>query len=152
MWTLEKSIIIDRPIEEVYRYGSNPALWHQWYAGLSEPKKMQGEGESGTRADFDYTMMGMHMPITVEVIENEKQGMGFSWKGEVTGTIQSHQHWIYSPEGSGTKVSYTEEYEMPSSLLRKVADKLIIRKLLNNSMEQTFRNLKDICEASKLSA
>ena len=36
MWTLEKSIIIDRPVEEVYEYGSNPTLWYQWYAGLSE--------------------------------------------------------------------------------------------------------------------
>lgn len=152
MWTLEKSIIIDRPVEEVYGYGSNPSLWYQWYAGLSEPKNMSGVGKSGTKADFTYTMIGMHMPITVEVTENMKSGEGYSWKGEVTGSMTAHQHWTYTKEGDGTKVSYTEEFEIPSSFLRKVADKLIIRKLLDNAMDQTFKNLKDICETQKASA
>lgn len=152
MWTLEKSIIIERPIEEVYGYATNPALWYQWYAGLSEPGNMTGEGEVGTKADFTYTMIGMRLPIAVEVIENKQSGLGYSWKGEVTGSITSHQHWTYTKEGRGTKVSYAEAYEMPSSVLRKVADKLIIRKLLDNAMEQTFKNLKDVCEAKKMSA
>lgn len=152
MWSLEKSIIVDCPLEEVYGYASNPALWHQWYVGLSEPKSISGEGGAGTRAEFIYTMVGMRLPITVEVAENKKSGLGYSWKAKVSGSMESRQHWTYFPEGRSTKISYAEVYDVPSNVLRKMADKLIIRKLLDNAMDQAFKNLKNACEAKKMTA
>ncbi len=152
MWSIEKDVIIDCPIEEVYGFTSNPQNWHQWYVGMSEPKEMEGDGLAGTTVKFDLTLRGVPLPVTIEVVENKKSGLGYSWRGEVTGAIISHQNWTFTREGRRTKVWYAENYELPNSLLRKVKDRFIIRKVLNNSMEQTFKNLKAVCEAKKVSA
>lgn len=47
MWTIRKSIVIDRPVTEVFNYATNPVYWYQWYAGLSEPENLKGKGEPG---------------------------------------------------------------------------------------------------------
>lgn len=152
MWTLEKNIIIDCPIEEVHGFACNPKNWHQWYVGMSEPKDMEGDGSAGTTVKFSLTVRGVQLPVMVEVVENKQSGLGYSWRGEVTGAIISHQNWTYTREGRSTKVSYAENYELPNSLIRKVTDRLIIRKIFDKSMEQTFKNLKAVCEARKISA
>ncbi len=125
MWSLEKDVIIDCPIEEVYGFTSNPQNWHQWYVGMSEPKDMEGDGLAGTTVKFDLTLRGVPLPVTIEVVENKKSGLGYSWRGEVTGAIISHQNWTFTREGRRTKVWYAENYELPNNLLRKVKDRFI---------------------------
>ncbi|MDE4084415.1 SRPBCC family protein [Planococcus maritimus] len=148
MWNIKKSVYIDRPIDEVYHYAINPNDWFQWYAGLSEPENLVGQGETGTTMDMKYTMLGMHLPIEVEVVETGKDGSGYIWRGTVKGAITSDQFWTYIPEGKGVEISLDMNYELPGKLVGKVANKLIIQKLMNNSMEQTLNNLKAVCETS----
>jgi coenzyme Q-binding protein COQ10 len=152
MVSVQKSIVIDRPIDEVYQYAVDPAHWYQWYAGLSEPRNIIGQGEAGTTMDLDITLLGMQLPIIVAVTENSRTDHGYVWKGIVKGSIDSIQSWTYTPEGTGTKVDFAEEYDMPQSLLMKIADKLIIKKLLSNALDQTLKNLKDICETTNVTA
>src|SRR5690606_2835048 len=104
--------------------------------------------ETGTTMDMKYTMLGMHLPIEVEVLETGKDGDGYSWNGTVKGAITSEQFWTYVPEGKGVEISLDMNYELPGKLVGKVANKLIIKKLMDNSMEQTLNNLKAVCETS----
>jgi len=150
--TVEKSIVSDRPIDEVYYYAKYPNHWYQWYVGLSEPRNLNGQGEAGTTMDLDITLLGMQLPIIVAVTENSRTDNGYVWKCVVKGSIDSLQSWTYTPEGTRTRINFEEEYEVPQSLLMKIADKLIIKKLLNNALDQTLKNLKDICETSKMTA
>ncbi|MGK7379306.1 SRPBCC family protein [Planococcus sp. 1R117A] len=152
MVTVEKSILIERPIDEVYQYAADPTRWYQWYVGLSEPRNLKGQGETGTTMDLDFNILGMQLPVIVAVTENSQNGNGYTWKGMVKGSIDSLQNWTYTPEGNGTRVDYFEEYEVPHSLLMKMADKLIIKKLMSNAMDQSLKNLKDVCESSKTTA
>lgn len=152
MVTVEKSILINRPIDEVYRYATDPAHWYQWYSGLSEPRNLTGQGEAGTTLDLDIHILGMQLPVIVAVTENSQTGQGYVWKGLVKGSIDSIQSWTYTPEDMGTRINYAEEYELPQSLMSKIADKLIIKKIMNNAMDQSLKNLKDICEATEIRA
>ncbi|OHX53931.1 hypothetical protein BB776_01520 [Planococcus salinarum] len=149
MWNIKKSIFIDRPIDEVYRYAIDPTRWFQWYVGLSEPENLVGTGESGTTLDMKYTMLGMHLPITVKVVETGQDGKNYFWNGTIKGAISSDQRWTYVPEGKGVDVTIDMNYEMPGKLLGKVANNLIVKKLMDNSMDQTLNNLKAVCETSE---
>ncbi|WP_422122422.1 SRPBCC family protein [Planococcus sp. X10-3] len=148
MWNIKKSVFIDRPIDEVYQYAIDPTHWYQWYVGLSEPENLEGRGETGTTMDLKYTMLGMHLPIKVKVLETGKNGDQYSWKGTVKGALSSEQSWTYVPEGDGVTLSFDMNYELPGKLIGKVANTLIIKKLMDNSMEQTLNNLKAVCETS----
>ena len=148
MWSIKKSIYIDRPVDEVYHYAIDPTRWFEWYVGLSEPENLVGKGETGTTMDIKYTMLGMHLPVTVEVAETAKDGGSYSWSGVVKGAINSKQHWTYVPEGKGTDITLDMQYELPGKLIGKVANTLIIKKLMDNSVEHTLYNLKYICETS----
>ena len=148
MWNIKKSVYIDRPVDEVYHFAIDPTRWFQWYVGLSEPENLVGKGETGTTMDLKYTMLGMHLPVTVEVTETSKDGDSYAWHGTVKGAITSQQFWTYVPEGTGMKITLDMNYELPGKLIGKVANTLIIKKLMDNSVEQTLNNLKAVCETS----
>lgn len=148
MWNIKKSVYIDRPVDEVYHFAIDPTRWFQWYVGLSEPENLVGKGETGTTMDLKYTMLGMHLPVTVEVTETSKDGDSYAWHGTVKGAITSQQFWTYVPEGKGMKITLDMNYELPGKLVGKVANTLIIKKLMDNSVEQTLNNLKAVCETS----
>lgn len=150
MVTVQKSILINRPIDEVYRYATDPKHWFRWYSGLSEPRNLKGQGEAGTTMDLDIHLFGMQLPIIVAVTENACTATGYVWKGLVKGSIDSIQSWTYTPEGNGTRIDYEEEYEMPPSVMAKLADKLIIKRMMNNAMDQSLKNLKEICETAEI--
>ena len=147
MSVIKKSIIIDRPIEKVYKFATNPTKWYQWYFGLSEPENLVGNGEAGTKMDIKYTILGIHLPVKCEVIENTEKGDCYVWKGKILGAIESNQTWTYVPDENSTEVMIDMEYEVSESVLGKLADALIVEKIQENAMEQTLKNLKLVCEA-----
>lgn len=146
MWNIKRSVYINRPIDEVYDFATDPTHWFQWYVGLSEPENLIGKGETGTTMDLKYTMMGMHFPIKAQVVEANKNGDAYLWKGDIKGTINSHSTWTYVPERNGVEIFLDMNYELPGKLVGKMANTLIIKKLMENSMQQTLDNLKIICE------
>lgn len=147
MWTLKKNIYIDRRTEEVHRFATDPRYWYQWYAGLSEAKNMVGTGKKGTSMDLEFTLLGKEWPIHVLVEENAHRGDGYIWRASITGGIKAEQTWLYIPKGEGVDISFEMNYELPGVLLARVANRLYIKKLMGNSLEQTLQNLKDISES-----
>jgi hypothetical protein len=147
MTVLERNIHIVAKVEDVYKYGTDPIKWHQWYVGLSDPENMKGSGLAGTTMDLKYTMVGLHLPLDLEIRENGPNEDGFIWKGTTEGSIRSMQTWTYAPKGNGTEVSVKLDYTLPGSVFGKIANVLVVEKIMENAMEQTLNNLKAICEA-----
>lgn len=147
MWHLQKSIFIDRRMEEVYHFTTDPNYWYQWYAGLSESENRIGNGKKGTSMDLKFSMLGKEVPIHVLVEENAHRGDGYIWRGSISGAIQAEQVWLYTPKGEGVEITFEMDYQLPGILLGRVANRLYIKKLMENSLEQTLKNLKDICES-----
>jgi uncharacterized membrane protein len=76
-----------------------------------------------------------------EVIENEK--MAARTTG---GNLTSISSVSLSPTEAGTKVTITQEYEMPYSVIGKLIDKLRVRKAMEKSIDDALKKLKDTME------
>ncbi|MBF7096817.1 SRPBCC family protein [Alkalibacter mobilis] len=148
MSNLKKSIFINAPMEKVAKYGTNPKEWGHWYAHLSDPENLVGEGEAGTVGEFKYTMLGMHLPMKVEVIENTQSPEKHVWMGTFEGPLSGKQTFTYIAKDGGTEVDVDIEYTVPGSILGRIADILIIEKIQENATVATLENLKAICESA----
>lgn len=147
MSRLTKSIFIDAPLEKVAEYGKNPNGWAHWYAHLSEPKKLVGDGEVGTVGEFTYSMLGMHLPMMVEVKEWSAGPDKYVWSGTFEGPLSGTQKVTYLPNGDGTDVTLEIEYTVPGNIFGKIADLILLEKVQENATVATLENLKAFCEA-----
>lgn len=87
------------------------------------------------------------MALHVLVVENAAVKDGYVWRCLITGAFDATQTWVYLPKEGGTEIQFEMDYELPGSILGKLANTIYIKKLMNNSMEQTLQNLKDISES-----
>jgi len=145
MGTLQKSITINMPADKLHKYMKNPTNWSHWYANLSEAEKITGEGEAGTIVESKYSVLGVSMPITTEVLESTVN----VWRGKISGAITSEQSFELVPRENGTEINMKSEYSIPSGVFGKVADKLVVEKIIEHSIDHTLENLKLICESMK---
>lgn len=147
MSVIKKSIVINRPAEKVYNFATDPAKWHEWYVGITEPEDIQGNGEAGTKMTLKYKILGVDLPVSCEIVENTEKGDCYVWKGIIKGAINSRQTWTYVPEEENTEVMIDVEYEVPGNVLGKLADVLVVENIQNKAMEETLNNLKTVCES-----
>jgi len=144
---LAHSIFIDAPLDKVAKYVSNPEEWAHWYIHLSGPDKLTGKGEAGTVGEFRYSLMGMHLPMTIEVTENTIGTDRHVWRGIFRGTISGAQTCTYVSKNGGTEATIEIDYELPGNILGKAVDALLLERLQNNATKGTLENLKVMCEA-----
>lgn len=146
MWNVQKIVIIDRNIEEVHGFATNPTYWHLWYDGLSEADNLVDTGDKDALLDLKFSFFGVHWDLHVLVEENTQIKDGYVWRGLVTGAFDATQTWKYIQKEGGTEIHFDMNYSLPGSILGKMANSLYIKKLMDNSIEQTLQNLKDISE------
>ncbi len=147
MSSLRESIFINAPLGKVAGYGMDPKEWAHWYAHLSEPIKLTGDGEAGTVGEFKYTILGVHLPMTVEVKECSHGSDKHVWKGTFEGPLSGTQTFTYLDKDGGTEVVADIEYDMPENIIGKVANLLVVEKIQENATIATLKNLKAICES-----
>jgi uncharacterized membrane protein len=145
---LKKSILIRAPVERVYALARDPNRWATWYVGLSEPEKLTGEGEVGTVVESSYLLAGMRFPVTSRVLEDRVSPEGAQWKGKIEGPLAGEHTWTYTAKNDDTQVTAEMEYTVPGKALGKFADRLIVERMTERSLEQTLDNLKLLCEES----
>lgn len=148
MSVIERSIFINAPVEEVFKPASDPKAWEQWYAGLSGPDSMVGEGEAGSVLSFNYSMIGLKLPITVKVIERSTSPEKCVWSGTFEGGIDGKQTFTYTKKDGGTQVDAHIEYTIPGKVLGKIANNKIVEKLQEHATEHSLSNLKVLAEHS----
>ena len=147
MSSLKESIFINAPLEKVAGYAMNPKEWAHWYAHLSEPTKLVGDGDTGTVGEFKYTILGIHLPMTVEVKECTQGSEKHVWKGTFEGPLSGTQTFTYIAKDGGTQVVGEIDYNMPENIVGKVANLLVVEKIQENATVATLKNLKAICES-----
>ncbi|HZJ02486.1 MAG TPA: SRPBCC family protein [Thermoleophilia bacterium] len=145
---LHHSLRIEAPIDQVYRIARDPETWAMWFVGLTGPERVTGSGEVGTVADFELTLAGMRFPVAVEVMEDTALPEGATWVGKIDGPFEGQQRWSYRPHGGETEVTVEVDYAVPGSVLGKLADKIIIERMMERNFEHSAENLKMICEGS----
>jgi coenzyme Q-binding protein COQ10 len=88
---------------------------------------------AGTKAEYDAEI--------TEWIENEKM----AWR-TTGGNITLIASSTLTPTKTGTKATFTEDYELPYSVLGKIIDKLRVHKAMEKDAERALKKLKDMAE------
>jgi uncharacterized protein YndB with AHSA1/START domain len=144
MIKIETSIVINRPVEEVFEYMSNAKNNPQWQSGAQEViKTSEGPIGVGTAYKSVNRLLGRRLEATVEftAYEPNKRVAGKVTSGPVPFRFEN----IFEPtEDGGTKVMNSGEGE-PGGFF-KLAEPLVGR-MVQRQVEANFANLKDMLEA-----
>ncbi|KKQ53156.1 hypothetical protein A2865_02585 [Candidatus Woesebacteria bacterium RIFCSPHIGHO2_01_FULL_39_17] len=144
MAKVSASVVINKPIQEVFKYTASPVNGPAFIPNLNENTNIQPEQPGlGQTFDWRFNMAGVDLKGKAEVTEYEA-----SHKVTIKTTGDSNTTWIYTfqEESGGTQVSAEVDYEIVESALQKIANRVLIDKLNQRTAEQMLENLKTILE------
>jgi uncharacterized membrane protein len=146
MAKLEFSTVINRPIEEVFAFLSNPENSSKWHLRGNEVKMTsQGPIGVGTTYRSVRTFLGRR-------IESETGFTEYEPNRKITlkskrGPMPTKSQWTFDSVAGGTRVDLTIEGE-PGGFF-KVVEPLLVS-TAKRQLEADFANLKDLMEAHAL--
>ena len=143
MINVEVSIIVSRPIEEVFAYVNDFRNTAQWQTGVVEVRQTsEGPVGKGTQLIFVRTLLGRKLEGASEMVEYEPPTKNTlqSTSGPMPFTITR----IFEPTPVGTKVTLV--FEMQPGGVFALAEPLFARSL-KRSAEADLGNLKDMLES-----
>jgi len=153
MGRVESSVEIEAPIEKVFVFVSNPKNQEKMFA--DSDFKIEDISEQpvgvGTRYRISAVIGGRkvkpHWHQFVEFEENRrivdhevKGGGGVLKREDLT--------FVFGTTDKGTKLTITEDYEFPYSVLGKLLDKLMVRGGFERYIESGAQRTKAILEAT----
>jgi uncharacterized membrane protein len=140
--TIERSIVIKAPPKQVFSYLEEPLHLLEIWPSMVEIKDVKPLPKGGHRYHWVYKMAGMRFEGDTETVEFEPDRHFLS---KSTGQIPATFDYRFTPENGATKVEVKTEYEIPETLLGKLAEPFILK--LNEREADTFlANLKDRVE------
>jgi len=148
MGHLKQSIHIDAPADRVWRYTEDPHHWATFMAGMSDPDKIVGDIGVGQLVEFDTSMAGVTLHEIVRTVEQQQDSTGRHWRGELKGGTSGWMTMDFKPEDGGSLVTQEMEYTVPGSLLGKIADRLVIERMMEHDMLHSLENLKLLMEGA----
>jgi hypothetical protein len=96
MTRIEKSIIIKKPIDEVFSYASDWEKWSDWFEGVSDFKPTtETKKGNGTRYAYKVKMMGLTVQVETEIHDFV---LNKGWIGKGTKGIPSQTQWIFETD------------------------------------------------------
>ena len=142
MIRVEKSGIIERPVEVVFAYIGDQTNTPQWQAGLVEVRRTtDGPIGVGTKHTFVRTFMRRRLEADNEYVAYEPNKL-ISFK-TTTGPVRLVASYVFEVVPEGTRV--TSRVEMDASGFMSIAEPLIAAGL-KREMEAASRLLKDLLE------
>ncbi len=138
----ELSIIIQRPIEEVFVYVSDLRNGPQWQTGLYEVRRLtNGSLGIGTQFASVRKFLGRKLEGVVELVAYEPHNK-LAIKS-TSGSVPFEQSFLFESAAGGTRVSTA--IELHTSGLMGLAEPLIAGSL-KREMALAFDDLKDLLE------
>jgi len=136
------SITINAPVTKIFDYLSEPTNQPEIWPSLIEIKDMQRLPDGKTKNRWVYKMAGIRLEGTSEGVESVANQRIVS---KTKGGVESTQTWIFQPEAGGTKVTFEVEYTVPTPVLGKLAEAIIV-KMNEHEGEVILANLKSRME------
>jgi uncharacterized protein YndB with AHSA1/START domain len=138
----EKSMVIKRPIEEVFAYVGDQTNTPRWQSGLVEVRRLtDGPPRVGTQHAFVRRFMGRKMEAKNEYIAYEPHRL-ITFR-TITGPVALEASYLFEAVAGGTKL--TSRIEMDASGLVRLAEPLIARSL-KREMDAGFATLRGLLE------
>ena len=143
MAKVERSILINASGDQIDVITQDGKRLAEWYAGVEKAEPDDVYPNPGGKIVMTYKSGGAKFDITQTVLEhNAGQSAKYKMEGMITGT----NHWVYTPQGEGTLVKATFDYEMPGGVLGKLADKMVVERMNTENLEKSLNNLKKLAE------
>jgi uncharacterized membrane protein len=141
MIKIEHSVVVNRPVDEVFAYATDPANLPEWQTSALEAR-VDGQMQPGATGAIVRKFLGRRMESNVRFDEYEPSSrFGVqSTSGPVTFRVRQ----TYEQEGEGTRINVTMEGE-PGGFF-KLAEPLVGR-AIRREMESNFATLKDLLES-----
>lgn len=142
MVSFEETISIDRPLQEVFEYISDPANEPEWRnAEFSEWTSEEPYGVGSTQRSVSK-LLGRELDTTVEVTEWDPPGRA-AFKS-VGGPFPFQYSVTLKPEGEGTKLSMQGKAEVGGFF--KLAEGLLTGQM-RKQFKNDFKTLKSVLES-----
>ena len=142
MEKLHKHIEINAPVEEVFDFMGDPKHLLDIWPSVVDIKNVQELTGGQITYDWTYKMAGLRFEgssKTIERVENERSVV-VNEEG-----IPSKFVWEYHPHNGGTALDLDVEYTVPTPVLGKLAEKVVV-KLNDNEADVMLANLKAVME------
>ena len=141
----ELSVVIERPVEEVFAFATDPENEPLWQSTSLETEQTSG-GPVGVGATFRNTskFLGRRIETTYEVTENEpprRQCLRVT-----SGPIPGSGCYLLEPAEGGTR--FTQRFEAEIGGFFRLAEPLVGR-AIRRQMEADMATLKDLLEAGE---
>jgi uncharacterized protein YndB with AHSA1/START domain len=147
MAKIDKSIIINAPLEKVFAFMAEPGNLPEIWPSLLEVRNVKPLPNGGYCYDWTYKMAGIRFEGQVEWTEFVKdQRIVYHNEIGIPGTLT----WTYQAENGGTRVSVDVEYSVPGAALSRLAEP-VIHKMNEHESETILANLK-VCLEAELEA
>jgi uncharacterized membrane protein len=142
--SIEKSIVIDAPLERVFAYYSEPENMPEIWPSLLEVKDVQRDDDGyATQFRWVYKMAGMRFEGSTVITAFEKNRM---YTTEGKGGIESTFETSFEDQGGKTLIRESVRYHVPVPLLGRVAERFLV-KSNEHEVETIHKNLKVRMEA-----
>ena len=143
MTNIEQTVLINRPVEEVFGIIANPEKLSLW-AGAVKESKLTSEGTVGVGSTSTVVieLLGRRIESTNEVTEYEPNSKYASKSTSGPMPIESRQT-LKAVEG-GTEI--TNSAKLEGAGLFKLAEPIFAR-MVNRQVDMDFANLKDLLES-----
>lgn len=140
MVTVERTIVIHRPAEDVFAYVSDQTNAPRWQRGLLEVQRTTaGPIRLGSRHDVVRTFMGRRLTVSNEYTRYEPNTLvAFEWSGTTPG------HASYTVEPVATEsAKLIARIELSAGILAP-----LVAAVLRGEVAGNLRTLKGVLEAS----
>jgi uncharacterized protein YndB with AHSA1/START domain len=148
---IETSIIINRPVDEVFAAASNMDNLPKWSTATLEAEiTSEGPPREGSTVRLVGTFLGRRIESDAQFTEFEPPHH-FAM-ATTSGPVAFRNRWIFEPSDGGTKVTGVNEAETSGFLkMVRIAEPIAIR-MGKRQLEADIANLKDLIEAGDIGA
>jgi carbon monoxide dehydrogenase subunit G len=141
---VERTIQIAAPPEAIYDVVMDPKRLGDWVTIHHElDKAPAGKLRKGSRLTQSLKLAGRRFRVNWTVVENDPGRV--VWEGRGPVASRARVEYGFSPNGKGTRFSYSNEYELPGGPLGKMAGRAVA-KVTEKELEGSLRRLKSLLE------
>jgi uncharacterized protein YndB with AHSA1/START domain len=139
----ETAVSIDRPVEEVFDYVSDPLNFPRWNSAVQAVRATSGQGEQGSTYAMERELPSGHAENDLEIVEVERPS-AFTIR-TTSGPTPFVYRYRFESDGDGTRLALAAEVELGgiAGALGPLASRTVKR-----GVDANFADLKRILEAA----
>jgi carbon monoxide dehydrogenase subunit G len=144
MAKVTRSFTVKRKPEAVIAYIADVENHPAFIPPLKSVANIAGDPKrKGSHWDWTFAMAGVEVRGRAETVDCQP-GKRFAFK---TTGIDSTFTYSAEPDGAGSRVTADVVYEVPKTVLAKVADKAVVERMNERDADRAAQNLKTILDS-----